>query len=61
MSKIDMTTLLEKKAKLMQLVNDESKVIELYRRIDELSKKLDETKLKLESVEKKKTDLLTES
>ena len=56
-----MATLAESKAKLLQLVNDDAKLLELYRRIEELSRKLDDTRAKLDAVEKKKTEFLTDS
>jgi len=56
-----MLTAQEKKAKLIQLLSDPSKVDELYQRIGDLSKQLEDTKAKLDSIDKKKTELLRDS
>ena len=56
-----MTSIQEKKTKLLALANDDSKVFELYQRINELSKRLEDIKHQLEAIEKKKTSLLTDS
>jgi len=56
-----MLTAAEKQARLLKLVSDPSKIDELYQRIDDLSKKMEDTKAKLDAIDKKKTELLSES